>query len=61
MTVVIARGRAEENNKRKFSNPVRSMWPTFGELRIAMMSNFFKIHFSQYTLIQHINSVQLYD
>ena len=61
MTVVIVRRTEEENNTKNFGNPVWPMLPTSGELRTALISNFIKIHFSQYTLIQHINSVQLYD
>ena len=57
MTVVIARGTAEENNTRNFGNPVRPILPTSGELRTALISNFIKIHFSQYTSIQHINFI----
>ena len=61
MTDVIAKGTAKENNTRNFGNQVRPMLPTSRELHTALMSNFIKIHFSQYTSIQHINYVQLYD
>ena len=45
INIVIARGTAEENNTRNFGNSIRSMMPTSGELHIALMNNFIKIHF----------------